>query len=58
MYGNIEVEAMASANCIVKTMPSWSFGSGVLGFEASAGIRGVVSLAIREWEVSILETQG
>lgn len=57
MYGNIDVEAMPSASCIVKSKPNWSFGSGVLGFEASAGTKGVVSLAIirGEWEVSILE---
>jgi hypothetical protein len=60
MYGNIDVEAMASASCIVKIVPIWSFGSGVLGFEASIGTRGMVSLAIirGEWEVSILEIQG
>jgi hypothetical protein len=63
MYGNIDVEAMASASCIVKIVPNWSFGSGVLGFKACAlcaGTRGVVSLAtIRgESEVCILEIQG
>jgi hypothetical protein len=57
MYGNIDVEAMGSASCSAISMPICRFGRGVLSFfEAPAGSRGVVSLAIirEKSEVSIL----
>ena len=59
MYGNIDNEAIGSVMYTIISMPIWSFGRGVLGFlEAPAGIRGVVSFAIRgESEVSILASQ-
>jgi hypothetical protein len=55
MYGNMDIEAIGSTSCNVISMPIWSFGRGVLGFfEASAGIRGVVSLVVQgEFEVSM-----